>query len=83
MFGNADVGDLENSLPSWISEHLGSKSYMLVDITQLPSSPGEDLPSPRRSLSVDTWSLFERETNAMTQGKLDSLKESCSFLTRL
>ena len=63
MSDNADVGDLENSLPSWISEHLGEKFSVSAKVTQLPSSPREDPPSPEGSPSVDTRPPLERETN--------------------
>ena len=80
MSGNADVGDLGNSLPSWIFDHLGSKSYMSAKVTQLPSSHKEDPLSPKGSPSVDIRPPLERETNTMTQGELDHLRESYSFL---
>ncbi|GFS30400.1 hypothetical protein Acr_00g0011720 [Actinidia rufa] len=74
------------TLPSWISEHLGKWSYMTTEVTQCPLSPRED-PSDNEgdpssnegSPSVDTRPLPERETNMMTQGELDRLRESCFF----
>ncbi|GFZ03502.1 hypothetical protein Acr_16g0001260 [Actinidia rufa] len=48
-------------------------------VTQLPFSPREDPPSPEGSPSVDTRPPLERETNTLTQGELDHLRESCSF----
>ena len=88
MSNSADVGDLENledSLPSWISEHLGEKSYMTDEFNQLPSSPLEE--SPLRNDSFDhredpemsTSSPFENEINVMTQGDIDRLSEAYSF----
>ncbi|GFZ15638.1 hypothetical protein Acr_25g0000470 [Actinidia rufa] len=44
MSNRADVGDLENSLPYWISKHLGEKSYMTDEVNQLHSSPFEEPP---------------------------------------
>ena len=49
MSNSADVKDLENlglenlgdSLPSWVSEHLGEKSFMSDEVHQFPSSPLE------------------------------------------
>ena len=53
MSGKADVEDLEKSIPSWISEHIGEKSYMSVELTQLLSSPREGPPSLEGSLLID------------------------------
>ena len=75
MSNSADIGDLENledSLPSWIYEHLGEKSYMIDEVNQLLSSPPEE--SPLRDNSSDhkedpemsTSSPFEKEINVMT-----------------
>ena len=36
-----------------------------------------------REVSIDTRHLPERETNIMTQGKLDRLRESSSFPARI
>ena len=61
---------------------------MADEVNQLPLSPREDLPSPEVRSSTDTFefrpsayalSPIERETNTMSQGKLDCLKESISF----
>ena len=88
MSSRTDVGDLENSLPSWISDHLGEKSYMADKVNQLPLSPGKDHPSPevRPSTdasevkpSVDALPPIEREANTMSQGKPDRLRESFFF----
>ena len=77
MSGNGDVGNLENSLPSWISDHLGQKSYMMDEVNQLPFSlrvetfdnPVDNRPTPKREIKI------------ITQGDLYGLRESCSFLT--
>ena len=79
MSSKVDVGDLENSLPSWILDHLGEKSYMADKVTQLPSSPREDPPSPEVRPSVDAFPPTERKTNIMTRGELGRLRESFSF----
>ncbi|GFS32018.1 hypothetical protein Acr_00g0020440 [Actinidia rufa] len=52
---------------------------MADKVTRLPSSPREDLPSPEGSPSIDAPPPLERETNTMTHGELDHLRESCSF----
>ncbi|GFS36232.1 hypothetical protein Acr_00g0044830 [Actinidia rufa] len=49
---------------------------MSAKVTQLP---WKDPPSPEGSPSVDTRPPFDRETNTMTQGELNRLRESCSF----
>ena len=79
MSSEANIGDLDNSLPSWISDHLGEKSYMADEVNQLPSSPQENPPSPEASPSVTTPPPTERETNIMTQDELDFLRGSHSF----
>ncbi|GFZ14704.1 hypothetical protein Acr_24g0008940 [Actinidia rufa] len=52
---------------------------MANEVTQLPSSLGEDPSSPEGSPSIATPALVERETNIMTQDELDHLRESHSF----
>ena len=47
MFSRVDIGDLENLgnfLPSWISEPLGEKLYMIDEVNQLPSLPPKESP---------------------------------------
>ena len=49
MSGRSDVEDIENlgdSLPSWISDHLGEKTYMADEVNQLPLPPPKES-SPR------------------------------------
>ncbi|GFY95452.1 hypothetical protein Acr_10g0008370 [Actinidia rufa] len=60
----------EQSLPSWISDHLGAKSY-IDEMSQSPSSPPN---SPK----MDTSSLT-KEGNVMTQAELDKLGYTYSF----
>ena len=88
MSNSADVGDLENlgySLPSWVSKHLGEKSFMSDEVHQLPSSPPEgsplrdDSPDYRVEPEMSTTSPLEKEVNVMTQGDLDLLRITCSF----
>ena len=74
----ADVGNLDDLLPSWISNHLGEKSYMADEVTQLPFSSREGPPSLEASPST-TPPQIEKKTNIMTQDELDLLKESHSF----
>ncbi|GFS38366.1 hypothetical protein Acr_00g0057070 [Actinidia rufa] len=38
----ADIGDLDNSLPSWVSKHLGEKSFMTDELNELLSSPPKE-----------------------------------------
>ena len=92
MFSRADVGDLENledSLPSWISEHLREKSYIIDMVNQLLSSPPEESPlrddssDHRKDPEMNTSSPLEKEINVMTQGYLDRLREAYSFLARI
>ena len=89
MSGRADVGDLDNSLPSWVSEHLGETSFMTNEVNQLPSYPPEESP-PRDESSdhggnpkIDTRTPLENKFNIMTQGDLDRLRESCFFPSRI
>ena len=66
MSNNVNIGDLENTLPSWISDHLGEQSYMTIEVTQYPSYPREDYSDSEGSPSIDTRLPLERETNMMT-----------------
>ena len=75
MSSRTDVGDLENlenSLPSWISEHLREKSYMTDELNQLTSSPFEESPiqddssNHREDLQMATSTPLEKELNIMT-----------------
>ncbi|GFZ08937.1 hypothetical protein Acr_20g0007450 [Actinidia rufa] len=57
---------------------------MTIEVTQYPSFPREypsnnegDYPDNEGSSSIDTRPLPKRETNIMTQGELDCLRESC------
>ena len=85
MSSKVNVVNLENSLPSWIFDHLGEKPFMVDEsfmadkVTQLPSLPKENPPSPKGSPLVATPPPVERETNIMTQDELDLFRESHSF----
>ena len=79
MYNRANVGVLENSVPSWISDHLGERSYMADEVNKLPSSHRKDPPSPKLRPSADALPPIERETNTMSQGELDCLRESFYF----
>ncbi|GFS30801.1 hypothetical protein Acr_00g0014170 [Actinidia rufa] len=74
MSFNTNLGgeESEQSLPSWISDHLGAKSY-IDETTQYTSSP-----IPTSSLSMDTSSLT-KESNVMSQADLDNLGTTYSF----
>ncbi|GFZ21706.1 hypothetical protein Acr_29g0008680 [Actinidia rufa] len=63
----------EQSLPSWISDHLGGKSY-IDETNQSPSFP----PILTNSLKMDTSSLT-KENNVMSQAELDNLGATYSF----
>ena len=79
MSGEVTEDDLENSLPSWISDHLGERSYMEEVVNEYPSSPKKDSPGNDGDPLMDIRPPPERETNTMTQGELDHLREPCSF----
>ncbi|GFS37265.1 hypothetical protein Acr_00g0051010 [Actinidia rufa] len=75
--------DLEHTLPSWVSNHLGGKSYITDDITPSPLSPieGSHLGNSfvyTEHLEMDTSSLL-KENNIMTLGNLNKLREKYSF----
>ncbi|GFZ17392.1 hypothetical protein Acr_26g0006620 [Actinidia rufa] len=63
----------EQSLPSWISDHLGGRSY-LDETNQSPSFPPVLTNSPK----MDTSSL-NKESNVMSQAELDNLGATYSF----
>ncbi|GFS34046.1 hypothetical protein Acr_00g0031980 [Actinidia rufa] len=93
MSGRSRVGNLENledSLPSWISEHLGeASSYMTNEMNRLPSTSRENLPeaSPLGNDSSNhggdpglvTHSPLDDLFSTMTQGDLDHLRKTYSF----
>ncbi|GFZ14421.1 hypothetical protein Acr_24g0006110 [Actinidia rufa] len=73
MFSKTNLGgeESEQSLPSWISDHLGAKSY-IDETSQSPSF------LPTNSPKMDTSSLT-KEGNAMSQAELDKLGSTYSF----
>ncbi|GFY87786.1 hypothetical protein Acr_05g0014250 [Actinidia rufa] len=75
MSFNTNLGgeESEQSLPSWISDHLGAKSY-IDETNQSTSSP----PIPTNSSKMDTSSL-NKESNIMSQAELDKLGTTYSF----
>ncbi|GFZ12349.1 hypothetical protein Acr_23g0007340 [Actinidia rufa] len=75
MSFNTNLGgeESEQSLPSWISDHLGAKSY-IDETNQSTSSP----PIPTNSSKMDTSSL-NKESNVMSQAELDNLGTTYSF----
>ncbi|GFZ09060.1 hypothetical protein Acr_20g0008680 [Actinidia rufa] len=75
MFSKTNLGGEESkqSLPSWISDHLGAKSY-IDETSQSPSFP----PIPPNSPEMDTSSLT-KEGNVMSQAELDKLGSTYSF----
>ena len=75
----ANSGDLD-SLPSWISDHLGERSsYMTDEVNQSPASPMEGSPIPEADPLVAIHPSVEEKNNTMTLEELDSLRESYSF----
>ena len=79
MSDDASIRDVDNSLPSWTSDHLGEHSYTDTEVTEYPSYPKEDSPGNEGDFLVDTKPPPQRETNIMTQDKLERLCDSCSF----
>ncbi|GFZ19530.1 hypothetical protein Acr_28g0002350 [Actinidia rufa] len=75
MFSKTNLGgeESEQSLPSWISDHLGTKSY-IDEMSQSPSFP----PISPNSPEMDTSSLT-KESNVMSQAELDKLGSTYSF----
>ncbi|GFZ06508.1 hypothetical protein Acr_18g0006780 [Actinidia rufa] len=70
-------GDLD-SLPSWVSDHLGEGSPFMTDkINQSPSSPMEG--SPEESPLIAVHPSVEEKTNIMTLEELNALKDTYSF----
>ncbi|GFZ03473.1 hypothetical protein Acr_16g0000970 [Actinidia rufa] len=72
----ATSGDLD-SLPSWISDHLGQGSpYMTDEVNQSPSSPME---GSHESSLVAIHPSVEEKTNIMTLEELNALRDTYSF----
>ncbi|GFZ00595.1 hypothetical protein Acr_14g0002300 [Actinidia rufa] len=70
-------GDLD-SLPPWISDHLGEGSpFMTDEINQSPSSPMEG--SPEESPLIAVHPSVEEKTNIMTLEELNALRDTYSF----
>ncbi|GFS42899.1 hypothetical protein Acr_00g0082410 [Actinidia rufa] len=70
---NLEGEESEQSLPSWISDHLRAKSY-IDETSQSPLFP----PIPPNSPEMDTSSLT-KEGNVMSQSELDKLGSTYSF----
>ncbi|GFZ15597.1 hypothetical protein Acr_25g0000060 [Actinidia rufa] len=70
-------GDLD-SLPSWISDHLGEgSSFMTDEVNQSPSSPMEG--SPKESPVIAIHPSVEEKTNIMILEELNALRDTYSF----
>ncbi|GFZ12863.1 hypothetical protein Acr_23g0012480 [Actinidia rufa] len=70
-------GDLD-SLPSWISDHLGQgSSYMADEVDQSPSSLVEG--SPEENPLIAIHPPVEEKTNIMTIEELSALRETYFF----
>ncbi|GFY80791.1 hypothetical protein Acr_01g0006000 [Actinidia rufa] len=74
MFSKTNLGgeESEQSLPSWISDHLGASH--IDEASQSPSFPPISSTSPK----MDTSSLT-KEVNVMSQAELDKLRSTYSF----
>ncbi|GFY89060.1 hypothetical protein Acr_06g0010000 [Actinidia rufa] len=80
MSRNSNVtrsGDLD-SIPSWISDHLGERSsFMNDEINQSSSSPMDG--SPEASPLIAIHPSVEEKTNIMTLEELNALRDTYSF----
>ena len=71
--------DLE-SLPSWVSDHLGEgSSYITDEVRQSPRSPMEDPSAPEVAPLGEVHPSVGKEHNIMTPEELDLLRETYSF----
>ena len=77
MSSRTDQGNSENSLPSWMSDHLGEKSYMTDKASTLHSSPRKDFSSSEGNPSGIPFPSLEKEESIMTPDDLDRPRESC------
>ena len=76
--GNSE--NLEDSLPSWVSDHLGEGSSYIIDkVNQSPKSPMEDPSIPEVNPLVAIYPSMEKETNIMIPEKLTLLREFYCF----
>ncbi|GFY96839.1 hypothetical protein Acr_11g0011450 [Actinidia rufa] len=68
MSGKITVEDLENSFPSWISDHLRDCSFMETEVRDYPVSPSEDLAKLVEDLPLveDAIPPSKKETNITT-----------------
>ena len=76
MSNEITVTEVENSLTSWFSDHLGFYHIMDPDVI-------ENLVLPPRvdpQLVQDDRLMLEKKNNTMTQGELDQLKRVVSLL---
>ncbi|GFY96664.1 hypothetical protein Acr_11g0009700 [Actinidia rufa] len=67
-------GEFGQSLPSWISDHLGGKSYITDEANRSPLLLTKQTAHPK----MDTSSLT-KETNVMSQTDLDKLRKKYFF----
>ncbi|GFS30908.1 hypothetical protein Acr_00g0014680 [Actinidia rufa] len=76
-------GDLD-SLPSWISNHLGERSsFMTNEVNQSPASPMEGSPPLETNPLAAIHPSVEEKTNIMTLEEIDALRETYSFPSRV
>ncbi|GFZ15862.1 hypothetical protein Acr_25g0002710 [Actinidia rufa] len=75
----ANSGDLD-SLPSWISDHLGEgSSYMTDEVNQSPASPMDGSPTLETNPLATIHPLVEEKNNIMTLEELNSLRKTYYF----
>ncbi|PSR92996.1 hypothetical protein CEY00_Acc27605 [Actinidia chinensis var. chinensis] len=74
----------QDSLPSWISDHLGEgSSYMTDEVNQSPASPMEGSPVLDTNPLAAIHPSVEEKTNIMTLEELNALRETYSFPSRV
>ncbi|GFZ09596.1 hypothetical protein Acr_21g0001950 [Actinidia rufa] len=76
-------GDLD-SLPSWISDHLGEgSSFMTDEVNQSPASSMEGSPPPETNPLAAIHPSVEEKTNIITLEELEALREAYYFPPRV
>ncbi|GFZ07005.1 hypothetical protein Acr_18g0011750 [Actinidia rufa] len=81
--GITRLGDLD-SLPSWISDHLGEgSSFMTDEVNQSPTLPMEGSSPLETNPLAAIHPSVEEKTNIMTLEELDALREAYSFPPRV
>ena len=77
MSHRSKVSPTLDSLPSWISDHLGEgSSYITDEVRQSPRSPMEDPSIAEVAPLGDVHPSVTKEHNTMTSEELDLLRET-------